>query len=99
MSNAGPCSGIDPAETNDYLGSSVAIHDLDGTGPPEMFVESRYELPVSLQRPADFSTPGARVIRLQNGPLSAWTMAERGRCTFDPDPDLGAPRIISVSRR
>ncbi|MFE9205312.1 FG-GAP and VCBS repeat-containing protein [Micromonospora sp. NPDC007230] len=33
----------DRPEPNDYLGSSVAILDLDGTGPLEMFVESKYE--------------------------------------------------------
>lgn len=33
----------DPAEPGDYLGSAVAILDLDGTGPLEIFVESKYE--------------------------------------------------------
>lgn len=33
----------EPAEPEDYLGSSVAILDLDGTGPLEMFAESKYE--------------------------------------------------------
>ncbi|WP_165878291.1 FG-GAP and VCBS repeat-containing protein [Micromonospora sp. MW-13] len=33
----------DRPEPNDYLGSSVAILDLDGTGPLEMFAESKYE--------------------------------------------------------
>ncbi|MER5704035.1 FG-GAP and VCBS repeat-containing protein [Micromonospora sp. NPDC002296] len=33
----------DRPEPNDYLGSSVAILDLDGTGPLEMLAESKYE--------------------------------------------------------
>nr|MDT0659024.1 FG-GAP-like repeat-containing protein [Micromonospora sp. DSM 115978] len=36
-------SGVDPAEENDYLGSSAALLDLDGTGPLEIFVGSAYE--------------------------------------------------------
>ncbi|SCG55563.1 FG-GAP repeat-containing protein [Micromonospora inositola] len=33
----------DRPEPGDYLGSSVAILDLDGTGPLEMFAESKFE--------------------------------------------------------
>ncbi|MEV4755369.1 VCBS repeat-containing protein [Micromonospora sp. NPDC049559] len=36
-------SGPEPAEPEDYLGSAVALLDLDGTGPLEIFAEAKYE--------------------------------------------------------
>ncbi|MFI7428219.1 FG-GAP and VCBS repeat-containing protein [Micromonospora sp. NPDC049836] len=41
----------DQPEPNDYLGSAVAILDLDGTGPLEMFAVAKYE--DRWQQPAD----------------------------------------------